>query len=285
MTNGDTVQAEDGNQQAEETAVNETETVEETQTTESPEGEENVESSEESTDNSQEETEERPVWTMPVSKAQEEKRKAVEKARQEAQEEAQKEMERMRSDYEQKLNDARQSDPSKADYDKRLEAVAKEHNLEPTAAKALLDIFKESVQIPDMSKFDQFAQAQAKEEAKLAASKQFDEKVLPLLKKDFPNATQEHIDEVKNRIVDPDTGLAFSKGYNTYRLEDIYQVKKGEFEFKNGFTAESSGGKASEIVSFKRLSDKEEIELAANDSEGYRAYINWLDSQDGRYMN
>ena len=255
------VPAEDSTQPVEETAVEQT----------IVEGTESTEEVVETTPESKEEpvvedkpAEERPVWTMPVSKAQEEKKRAVEKAKLEAA----KEMATMRKEYEQKLASA--SDPSKADYDKRLAEVATEHGLAPEAAKALLDVFKESVVVPDMSKYDKIVKDQEIGAAKLKVSQEFDEKVLPLIQKDFPAATQAHINEVKARISE----LAFSEGYNTYHLQDIYRVKQGDFVFKNGMGAEPSGGHSTDMLDLdKVLSVEDESALAKNNPEAFKKYV------------
>lgn len=220
--------------------------------------------------------EKRPVFSMPVAKAQEEKRKAVERAREEAKQEAKAELDRIRQEYEDRLRSVG-SDPT----DLELEKVAKEHGLEPGAAKALLGVFKKSVNLPDMTKYDKIVQDQELTRHKAVVSHDFDEKVVPLLTKDFPQATPEHIREVKQRIEE----LAFSEGYNTYRIEDIYRVNKDQFEFKNSMSAESSGGRGADLAEFKVLSDEDEIKLSDRDPETYVRYLKWLEGKESKYLN
>lgn len=205
---------------------------------------------------------ERPVWTMPVQKAQEEKHRAVEKARQEAEEAKDVEIASIREEYEERL---RVSAP-KSSYDTELEQVAEEYGLDPKAAGALLNVLKKS--LPDTSRFDVMLKEKEIESHKMQVSKEFDELVAPLILKDNPHATPEFLRESKLRIEE----LAFSKGYNTYQLADIYKVKRDEFEFKNGFSAESSGGRSSELVDFERMTDTEEHNLAMSNPAKFKEF-------------
>lgn len=241
---------------------------------EKPEAEELKESSEDPKPT------ERPTYSMPVSKAQEEKKKAVEKAREEARDEAEAEMQKLREKHEQELKSAstKSGDP---EFDVQLKEVAEKHGLDPTATKDLLDVFQSKIKMPDMSKYDKIVKDQEIEGHKVAVSKEFDEKVAPLITKDFPQATPEHIRAVKARIEE----LAFTEGYNTYKLEDIYAVKRSEFEFKNSMSAEMSGGRGSELVEFRKLSDEEEIALSENDFETYKKYLKWEASQESQYID
>jgi len=221
--------------------------------------------------------EERPAWTMPVSKALEEKNRAVEKAKEEAQKEAETEMQKIRDEYEKKLQESR----PKEDYEKELESVAEEHGLDKNAAKKLLDVFKKSIRLPDTSKVDAFIREQEIAKHKTAVSNEFDEKVVSLIKQDYPSATNEFIQEVKGKVSE----LAFTKGYTTYRIEDIYKSKKDEFVFKNGRSAEPSGGRTSDSVDFDRMTDDEEHELAENDPKKYKEYLKFMSSKNSRYLD
>lgn len=224
--------------------------------------------------------EERPTWTMPVAKAQEEKRKAVEKAREEARAEAEAaakaEIAQLKKQMEEGL--------AKANPNSRLakiEEVANKHGVDPELAKELLDAFKQSIEIPDVSKYEEILKEREMESHKLKASNEFDEKVLPLIKKDFPNATMEHIADVKSKV----TELAFSKGYNTYAIEDIYKVRRDDFEFKNGYSAESSGGRSTQLVDFSKMSDEEEHALAEKDPASYEKYLKAMSKSGSRYLD
>lgn len=263
------VQEQDENAQVEETTEKTEVAQEETQEQEQGESKEG---SDEST-----EQKERPVYTMPVSKAQEEKRRAVEKAREEAKQEAEAEMQKLKAEYEEKL---RSSNPSADAYNEKLRAVAEKHGLKTEAAADLLGVFKE-ITTPDMSKYDQLIKQQEMQTHKSKASDEFDSQVLPLIQKDFPNASQEHIQKVKREIVD----LAFSQKYHTYDLTDIYKVRKDEYEYKDSPSAEASGGRGSEIVSFDKLSDKEEHELAERDPQKFAEYLKQMRKTASRYID
>jgi len=223
------------------------------------------------------ESKERPIYTMPVSKAQEEKRRAVEKAKEEAKVEAQAEMQALRDEYEAKLKTT-QSD--QIAFNEKLKAVAEKHGLKTEAAADLLGVFKE-LATPDLSKYDKILKEHEMQSHKMQASKEFDEKVLPLIQKDFPNVTSKHIQKVKDEI----TKLAFTNEYHTYHLEDIYTVKKGDYEFKNGYSSEPAGGHSTEIVNFETLTAKQEHELADKDPEGYKKYLNYMRQKGSRYLD
>ena len=216
----------------------------------------------------------RPVYTMPVAKAQEEKKRAIEKAREEAKAEAQTEIERIREEYEQKLKKT-------GTTVSELEQVAKDYDLDPKAVDALFTAFKKGIPIPDLSKYDSIVESKEIEQHKMRVSSDFDEKVAPLLLKDFPQATPEYIRGVKQQIEE----LAFSEGYNTYKLEDIYKVHRDRFEFKNGMSAEPSGGRGTDLAEFRILSDEDEIKLADTDKVAYAKYLKWLEGQDSKYLN
>ena len=222
-----------------------------------------------------EKTEERPAWTMPVSKAQEEKKRAVEKAREEAKAESEAEIKSIREDYEARLARGTSTDGTQSE----LAQFAEEHGLDPEAATGLLDVFKKS--LPNLSKYDEIVKQQEIEGYKSKVSADFDEKVLPLIQKDYPSVTSQHIADVKKRVSE----LAFSEGYNTYRLEDIYRVKQGDFEFKNGFSAETSGGRSSELVDFTKMTDAEEHALADRNPAQYAQYLKEMSKKDSRYID
>ena len=217
---------------------------------------------------------ERPVYTMPVTKAQEEKHRAVEKARAEARAEADAEIARLKVEYENKSREI--SSPT---LQNDFEQVASKHGLDVEAVKDLFTTYQKS--LPDFSKYEQLIKDKEVENHKILVEREFDEKVAPLLVKDYPQATSEHIRSVKERIAE----LAFTKDFNTYRLEDIYKVNKDDFEFKNSISAESSSGRASEFVDFTKMTDEEEIELADRDPVAYRKYVKWSVANDSKFMD
>lgn len=222
------------------------------------------------------EKQERPIYHMPVAKAQAEKQKAVEKAREEARKEAEAEMQRLRDEYESKLQ---ATAPETQTYKDELEKVATEHGLDPKAAESLLEVFKKAIPQQDLSKYDAILKEREQEAVRMGVSKEFEENVVPLIQQEFPGADAAHIAKVKQQIMD----LAFTEGYNTYAIADIYRVKKEEFAFQNKMSAEPSGGRSSEMVGFTKLSDEDEIKLADSDPQAYANYVKWLDTQGTRF--
>ncbi len=282
MSEETTVPTEDENQSVEETAVEQTEeTTEGSAPEEGSKGEEagseEVAVEAEANDDTDSEPTQRPVYTMPVSKAQEEKKRAVAKAK----EEAAAEMAKLREKHEADLVEAKKSGTDTSKFDDELAKVAEKHGLQADAARDLAEAIKGSINLPDMSKYDEIVKQKEVEGHKLAVSREFDEIVLPIIKKDFPNATPEHIAEVKDRVSE----LAFSKGYNTYRLQDIYRVKQGEFKFKTGFTAETAGGHSNELVDFSSMTDAEEHELAKSNPGKYKQYLDYMSGKGSRFID
>lgn len=223
---------------------------------------------------------ERKVWTMPVEKAQEEKRKAAEKARLEAEQAAEERISKLNEEHAAEI--ARLSRPSDP-FDGDVDAVAAKYNLDPGAAKDLLGVLEKklSAKAPDLSKYDAILAEREIESAKAAVSREFDEKVIPIILKQHPQATPEHIRSVKDAVSE----LAFTEGYNAYRVEDLYRVKADEFEFKNGFSAESSGGRSSELVDFSKVTDEQEIEMAKRDPETFRKFLKWQVANESKFID
>jgi transcriptional regulator with XRE-family HTH domain len=213
---------------------------------------------------------ERPVHTVPLSKFNEEREKAAKKAREEAATEYEAKMEAMKADYESKLA---KSSPQHEDVVK----LAEEYGYSAKDAEFIAKIIEKRT--PDTSKYDQLIEEQQKQthEAKVLA--EFDEKILPLIQKQNPNATLEHINKVKQRVAE----LAFTEGYNTYKLEDIYRVKQDEFEFKNGYGAEPSGGRNAEMIDFSQMTDDEEIRLADEDPKTFKKFVEWQRKNTSRF--
>lgn len=221
---------------------------------------------------------ERPVYNMPVAKAQEEKRKAVEKARAEAKAEAETEMQRLRENYEEKL---RTNTPETQDYKSKLQQVATDYNLDPEAAEKLLDVFKSTIQVPDMSKYDALIKNAELENIKLNVRKDIENRVVPLIKQDNPNVSASDLAEITAKVQE----LAFTEGFNTYRLEDIYRLKREEIVPKSGFTVETPKGRTPSMTSFKNLSDDEEHRLAENDPETFKQYLKYQSANTSKYLD
>lgn len=225
----------------------------------------------------EEKSTERPVHTVPLSKFNEEREKAAKKAREEALQEAEAEKQRLIDEYEAKLASSK---PTTGVEDK-ISKWAEEQGYDVDAAKGLVDVIKSSIELPDTTKYDALLQEREIQEARKQVEMDFESNVLPLITKDFPQATPEHIRKVKERVEE----LAFTEGYNTYKLEDIYMVKKGEFEFKNGYSAEPSGGRSNEMVAFEVLSDDEEIKLAETDPSTYANYLEWMRNNSSQFAD
>ena len=243
---------------------------------EQPEGEQPPEAApEEKPAEAPAEKAERPVWTMPVTKAQEEKKRAVEKAREEARNEYEADKQKLVDEYEQKLKAGKPMNSVEAE----LSQLADKYGLEQEAVTGLLGVFKKSIQLPDFSKYDTILKERELEAHKAQVASDIESRVIPLILKDSPSATAEHIQSVKDKIAE----LAFSEGYNTYRIEDIYKVNREDLLFKNGMSAETPGGKGQDIVAFKHLSDEDEIALADKDPQTYKRYVRWLEGKSSRY--
>lgn len=112
-------------------------------------------------------------------------------------------------------------------------------------------------------------------------SENFDSTVAPIIQKDFPGATPEFIKEVKEKIL----GLIFKPGYSKLPVSEIYGAKKGSFSFKNGYSAETAGGRSSELGAFQKLSDEAEHELAQNDPERYAKYVEAMAAHESKYFD
>lgn len=220
------------------------------------------------------EPKERPVYTMPVAKAQEEKRRAVAKAREEAKAEAERELSALKVSYESKLNGN-----SQENWRQDLQKVAEKHGMEVEALTDVFDVYRKT--LPDLSKYDQVLKDKEIEKHKINVDREIDDKVAPLLLKDYPQATSEHIRSVKEQIAE----LAFTQEFNTYRVEDIYKVKQGDFAFNNAISAESSGSRATEFVDFTKMTDEDEIELADKDPEAYKKYVKWSVANDSKFLD
>lgn len=221
--------------------------------------------------------EERPVWTMPVKKAQEEKRAAVEKAKAEAEAAAKAEIERVRAEYEDKLKSTGQE----PNLDAELDRITEAHGLDKDAAKSLLEVFKKSIKLPDLSKYEEIAKQAEAEKIKSSVRNGIDLNVVPLIKKDFPDLAPDQIAEIAEQV----HGLAFSEEYKGYRLQDIYKVNKDDLKPKSGFTVEPSRGRAPQMADFSNLSDEEEHALAERDPEAFKKYLKFQATQSSRFVD
>jgi hypothetical protein len=248
---------------------------------ESAEADEKVEVPEPKKEDPKVEKEEKPqpvkreVFSMPVAKAQEEKHKAIERTKREMEEKYNAEIEKLKAEFESKRSVSSDSSSN------IIDEIAEKHGLEKSAARDLADAIKKSIPLPDFSKYDQILKEREIEGLKTSVSREFDERVARMVLQDNPNATPEHLREVKERVME----LAFTEGYNTYRIEDIYKVRKEDFSFQNEMSAESPGGRTPGIASMKKLSDEDEIKLADSDPGAYERYLKWLSANESKFID
>lgn len=229
------------------------------ETTEEPEGKEEPEEA-------PEEKEPRPVYTMPVAKAQKEKERAVKKALEEAEAKHQAALEQLKQEQ--------KPLPQSSD---EIQAWADKYGYDKESVSGLVNIISKSIPQPDMSKLDSLVKENEVKTAQASASVEFDERVAPMIQKQHPQATPEHIAKVKESVLK----LAFSKGYNTYPLEHIYKVHSDDFKFRNKHTAESSRG-GEKSVDYSKITDKDIEKMTP---EQYGEYSDAMARQESKYIN
>jgi hypothetical protein len=111
--------------------------------------------------------------------------------------------------------------------------------------------------------------------ARLVVDQEFDRDIVPELVRMYPDATQEHIQKVKQQIQD----LAFTERFHKYPLKDILAVKANDFAFKSRPSAESSRGGASVgYVDYDRVTAEDIKKMSPADAEKYFA---WEDEKQG----
>lgn len=157
---------------------------------------------------------------------------------------------------------------------KQVRELAKKHGLTEEAAEALWETVTEAV-APLNERF----QEQELKSHQREVQDEFDRELMGRVREDFPGATPEFINEVKESVV----GLAFSSKYNTYRLGDIYEINKRNYQFQNRHTAEDSGGSGRpEIVDFRNVTD-EDIERM--DAQEFEAYSNQMAFNESKWKD
>ena len=261
-TNDETVQPEDANLE-----VETTETVEESEETT------DVETEEAEKEDAQPEAEppkpepskpeKRPVYTMPVAKAQEEKRKAVERAEKATEE-------RLKAEYEARIADIQQAKGTD-----RVREIAEKHGLDADAVRDILSLAPKA----DMSKYDAILKENELSAARAQVNSDFDEKVRPELTKRYPNAPASFIEEVRQGMQD----LAFTEEYSHYPVEHIYAVNASKFSYQDDLGAETPSGHGTVMSDFKLLSDAEQVKLAERDPATYARYVKWEEGQMSRF--
>jgi len=204
----------------------------------------------------------RPVYTMPVHKHVAVKKELEEKFSVREQE--------LLAEIEQLKKQPTTTAGQQEQVDEETKALAERYNLEPGALAEIIGLATkkasgQSKEIQELIQANKIKQLQ--EEVK----SDFDVKVLPLIQKDYPDATPNFIANVKKQISD----LAFSQGYNTLSVDDIYFVGKGKglIDFKNNYTAEPSGGKGSEHKNLSTITEKQALQLSPEE------YLKWSDAQ------
>lgn len=263
MSEETNVQAAD-EKQPEETVTDEVEETTEP-TEEVPEGQpEEAKETETEPEPAKEPPVEREVYTMSVSKAQKEKKNALEKLEQELTEKHAEEIAALKAQ------------PPKTDDE--LDTFAEEQGIDPAVMKKIVDVVQKPLS-EKLTKVDAIVEEQEKEANIAKTSQEFDDKVSKLIQTDYPTATPEHIAKIRKEVVD----LAFSAEYHTYKLEDIYKVNKSQFEYKDNYTAEPSDGNTVDIIDFDNLSDEAEHKLAQENPEKFAEYIQHQEAKQSVY--
>ena len=163
--------------------------------------------------------------------------------------------------------------------EKAKEETEAKFNEELTELRQELNDFKENL---GADKINEIVKEREFDKHRTKASDDFDKNVVDLIKKDFPGATQKFVDNVKGQVLD----LIFKKGYNSLPVKEIYGAKKSTFDFKNSLSAEPSGGRSSELTDFGELSPDDEHQLALNDPERYKEYLQVMRTKQGsRYLD
>lgn len=252
------------NQEVEETTEEEVKENDENQNqTEDQEVEETTEEKEQ-----KEQPVKRTVYTMPVAKAQKEKKRALQKQKEELESQHSQEIEKLNA---QKIEDVEDED---------LDIFAEEQGLESSVVKKIVE-FAQKPMTKKLSKVDDFLAEKEKETEIVKVSQEFDNKVLNLIKQDYPTASPEHLAKVKKELSE----LAFTDEYHTYKLEDIYKVNKNQFVYKNDIGIEPSDGNNTEILDFQNMSDEQEHKLAQENPKKFAEFIKWQETQGSRYRD
>lgn len=207
--------------------------------------------------------EERKVFTMSVSKAQKEKKRAVEKAREE-----------VRAEYEAKLAELQNKSANDVEVSDELSTFAEEQGVDKEIIKKIVDLAQKPFS-EKLSKVDGIIAEKEKIAEFAKVEKEFDEKVSDLIKKDYPNAPIEHINKIKKEV----TELAFTKDFNTYKLEDIYKVNRDSFEYKDNYGIEPSSSTSVDVIDFDNISDEDQHKLAQENPQKFAEFLKYQDAK------
>jgi len=207
----------------------------------------------------------RSIYTMPVSKAQKQKEKAVAKV--------QVEYETKIKELEEQLKKKKDNNESTINVENNisdeLKKYADEVGADSESLNKLLSIFQKNIKTPDLSKFESLLQSQKIAEEKTSVAHDIEDKVLPKILKDYPDASIEFINKIKTDIAT----LAFTEKYHTYDVNDIYLINKSNYVFQNKHSIENSNSRSNVNVDLKDISEEEAIKL------GNDKYIEWQDLQ------
>lgn len=204
---------------------------------------------------------ERKVYSMSVEKHQ----KQVENLKRSHDEE----IARIRKEYESKSS----VQPIIESKDDDVEKFAEEKGIDVSIVEGLLSIAEKRIasKIPqvDVSSIEELKKEREVEKARVQVSNDFDAKVLPLIRSQYPDASNEHIQSVKEKIQQ----LAFTKEYHAYPVEDIYAVKSRDFSFQSKVSAESSRGGHGATIDYESMNTEQLAKMSPQEAEKYFAYM------------
>lgn len=228
---------------------------------------------------------ERKVYTMPVDKHTRqmenlEKKHAEELAKREAE---------IRAEYDKKFAELKtdvKTSGSSEESDELIKKFAEENLLEEKAVRGLLELAEKRIGKPAtpaipkelLDEVERSRKEREIAEEKSKVEREFDEKVIPLIRKQYPGATPEHIQRVKESI----QALAFTDRYHTYAVEDIYRAKSDDFVFQSKVSAEPSRGGAGQMIDYESVTDEQLDAMSPEEAEKYFA---WQASKGSRYYS
>lgn len=173
------------------------------------------------------------------------------------------------------------------DLDKAIEIFAEEHGTDPKFAKGLKDLILKGQKLPadvqeklkEIDNLKQFKETQTQTEKIAQAVKvyesDFDKEVLPLIKAENPEVSTDVILKIKESM----KSVAFSEGYNTLPLKEIFHAKRATFEIpapkegKKTTEGDRSGVvRADTEVDFDNMTEEQFKNLSDADTEKYLAH-------------
>lgn len=212
----------------------------------------------------------RPIYTMPVSKHQAEKKKWQEKEK-----EYQKQLDELKKNSQ---NKEEKSESKVLASKEEIEQYADSKGLTYEATEALFEIAERKIQERLKPLENHFKETEILTH-KQQVEKEFINNIMPLIQRDFPNADNKFIETVKQNISE----LAFSARYNQYPLEDIYAVRKSDLEYQNKYSVESSGGVGKrDTIDYSKVSD---TDIEKMSSAEYKRYSDYMAKNESSYYS